>query len=64
MQQVSCYIMVVVTDCEECNKRALLTLNSNAADETLPAELSLIVALPDVVHLGKRLKLQLSKLVY
>ena len=56
MQQVSCYIMVVVTDCEECNKKALLTLNSNAADETLPAELSLIVALPDVVNLGKSLK--------
>lgn len=49
-------VMVVVTDCEECNKKALLTLNSNAEDETLPAELSLIVALPDVVHLGKSLK--------
>ena len=49
-------VRVVVTDCEECNKKALLTLNSNATDETLPAELSLIVALPDVVHLGKRLK--------
>ena len=49
-------VMVVVTDCEECNKKALLTLNSSAKDETLPAELSLIVALPDVVHLGKSLK--------
>ena len=49
-------VMAVVTDCEECNKKALLTLNSSAKDETLPAELSLIVALPDVVHLGKSLK--------
>ena len=49
-------VMVVVTDCEECNKKALSTLNSNAEDETLPGELSLIVALPDVVHLGKSLK--------
>ena len=48
--------MVVVTDSEDFHKKALLTFNSNAADETLPAELSLIVALPDVVHLGKSLK--------
>ena len=57
-------VMVVVTDCEECNKKALLTLNSNAADETLPAELSLIVALPDVVHLGKSLKCSWAILVH
>ena len=49
-------VMVVVTDCEECNKKALLTLNSSAKDETLPTELYLIVALLDVVHLGKSLK--------
>ena len=43
--------MFVVTDCEECNKKALLALNFSAKDETLLAELSLIVA----VHLGKSL---------
>ena len=49
-------VMVIVTDCEECNKKALLALNSSAKNETLPAELSLVVALPDVVHLRKSLK--------
>ena len=33
-------VMAVVTDCEECNKKALLALNSSAKSETLPAELS------------------------
>ena len=42
--------------CEECNKKALLVLNSSAKNETLPAELSIVVALPHVVHLGKSLK--------
>ena len=49
-------VMAVITDCEECNKKALLALNSIAKNETLPAELSLVVAIPDVVHLGKSLK--------
>lgn len=49
-------VTVVVTDCEECNKKAFLPLTSSAKAETLPAELSLIFALPDVVHLGKSLK--------
>ena len=45
-------VIVVFIDCEECNKKALLTLNCSAKDETLPAELTPTVALPDVVHLG------------
>ena len=49
-------VMGLVTDCEECNKKALLALNPSAKNKTLPAELSLVVALPDVVHLGKSLK--------
>ena len=48
--------LCVITDCEECNKKALLELYSMADDDTLPPELSLLVALPDVVHLGKSLK--------
>ena len=47
--------MVVVTDCQECNKKALLALDSSAKNETLPAELTLVVTLPDVVQLGKSL---------
>ena len=37
-------------------RKALLVLNSSAKNETLPAELSIVVALPHVVHLGKSLK--------
>ena len=46
----------VITDCEECNKKALSNLHSMAEDGTLPIELSLLVALPDVVQLGKSMK--------
>ena len=49
-------VMAVVTDCEECIKKALVALNPSAKNETLPPELSLVVALPYVVHLGKSLK--------
>lgn len=49
-------VLAVVTDCEECNKQALIHLNTMASNGTLPVELSLLVALPDVVHLGKSLK--------
>ena len=49
-------VMAVVTDCEECNKKAFSALNSSEKSETLPAELSLVDALSDDVHLGKSLK--------
>ena len=32
-------VMAVVTDCEECNKKAFSALNSSEKSETLPAEL-------------------------
>ena len=48
--------LCVITGCEEFNKKALFELHSMAEDDTLPPELSLLVALPDVVHLGKSLK--------
>ena len=48
--------MAVVTGCEECYKKALLALNFSAKNETLPAELSLAVVLPDVFHFEKSLK--------
>lgn len=46
----------VITDCEECNKKALLELNSLAEKDSLPPELTLLIPLPDVVHLGKSMK--------
>ena len=49
-------VMAIVTGCEECYKKDLLVLNSSAKNETLLAELSLAVVLPDVFHFGKSLK--------
>ena len=42
--------------CEDCDKKALLALNSSVQNETLLPELSLVIALPDVVHRGKSLR--------
>ena len=42
--------MAVVTDREECNKKAFLALNSGEKSETLPAELSLVDARSNLVH--------------
>ena len=53
-------VLVVETDCEECNKKTLLTLESMAIDGTLLVELSLLVALPVMVHLGNSLKCTLA----
>ena len=41
--------------CEECNRKVLSAMNSSAKNQTLPAELFLVIALPDVTHLGKSL---------
>ena len=49
-------VMAIVTDWEECNKQALLKLDSLAETSALPPELVLAVLFPDVVHLGKSVK--------
>lgn len=49
-------VVVVTTDCEESNKQALTQLHDDAAKGRAPPELSLLAAMPDVVHLGKSLK--------
>jgi len=49
-------IMAVATDCEECNKKALLCLSDMADNKELASELELVVLLPDVVHVGKSCK--------
>ena len=46
----------MTTDCEESNKQALTQLHDDAATGCDPPELSLLAAMPDVVHMGKSLK--------
>ena len=46
-------VMVALSDCEACDKKALILLNTMRKEKFLPEELSLFVALPDVVHVGK-----------
>ena len=41
---------------KNAKKKALLTLNRMAVEETLPVELSLVVVWPIVIHLRKSLK--------
>ncbi|KXJ09859.1 hypothetical protein AC249_AIPGENE20523 [Exaiptasia diaphana] len=47
-------VLVVVTDCEECNKQALLHIQTMSESSKLPAELLLLTPLPDVVHVGAK----------
>ena len=49
-------MLAVVTDCEECNKQALLQTQEMSENNTLAPELLLLVPLPDVVHVGKTMK--------
>ena len=49
-------VMAIVTDCEECNKQALLDHDLLAETSTLPPELVFAVPFPDVVHIGKSVK--------
>ena len=49
-------VVVVTTDYEESNKLALPQLHDGTAKGRTPPELSLLAAIPDVVHLGKSLK--------
>lgn len=49
-------VLAVSTDCEACNKKALLQINDMVESQSIPPELELVVPLPDVVHLGKSIK--------
>ena len=49
-------VVAIVTDCEECNKQALLELDSLAETSAIPPELVLAVSFPDVIHLWKNVK--------
>lgn len=49
-------VVAVASNFEACNKKALTQLNTTRKEGSLPAELSLLVALPDVVHVGKSIK--------
>ncbi|CAH3171603.1 unnamed protein product [Porites lobata] len=46
-------VLAVVTDCEECNKQALLEIQKMSENNTMPPELLLLTPLPDVVHIDK-----------
>lgn len=49
-------VVVVTTDCEESNKQALTQLHYDVINERAPPDLHLLVAMPDIVHVGKSLK--------
>ena len=49
-------VLAVVTDCEKCNKQALLEIEKMSENNAMPPELLLLTPLPDVVHFGKSLK--------
>ena len=52
-------VLAVSTDCEACNKKALLQISDISESENLApefVELELVVPLPDVVHLGKSIR--------
>ena len=51
-------VLVVVTDCEDwiLNKKALETINRMREDGTISSDYSLLIALPDAVHVGKSIK--------
>ena len=45
-----------MTDCEDRNKKALETVNRMREDGSISSDYSLLIALPDVVHVGKSIK--------
>lgn len=52
-------VLAVSTDCEACNKKALLRISDISESKNLApelVELELVVPLPDVVHLGKSIR--------
>ena len=57
---VQCYrtvVFVVASDCEWCNKKALVQIKEMRKEGIIPIDTLLLVALPNVVHLGKSLKI-------
>ena len=48
-------VLVVVTDYEDCNKKALETINRRE-DGSISSDYSLLIALPDVILMGKGIK--------
>ena len=57
MQRRKVEVLAVVTDCEKCNKQALLEIEKMSENNAMRPELLLLTPLsPDVVHFGKSLK--------
>ena len=49
-------IVAFTTDCEEGNKKAMLSVQRAIEDGTIDSDLALLVPLPDCPHVGKSLK--------
>lgn len=49
-------IVALTTDCEEGNKKAMLSIQKAVEDGTIDNDLALLVPLPDCPHIGKSLK--------
>ncbi|KAL9958419.1 hypothetical protein ACROYT_G035429 [Oculina patagonica] len=56
-------VLAVVTDCEECNKQALLEIQKMSENNTMPPELLLLTPLPDVVHIDSDIRKPLRKML-
>ena len=49
-------VLVVLTDCKDCNKKALETINRMREDGSISSDYLLLATLPDVMHVGKSIK--------
>lgn len=55
-QCVRCLILVLITDCEEGNKKAMDLIGEMQEDKTIDPALEYLSFFPDSVHVGKSLK--------
>ncbi len=53
-------VMVYVTDCEEGNKKSMLTIHQHHNNGTLNPQLAFFIAIPDAVHVGKSIKASIA----
>ena len=53
---IRCIVLILSTDCEEGNKKAMELIAKLQEDQHIDPALQYLVFLPDGVHVGKRLK--------
>ena len=56
-------VLILTVDCEEGNKKAMLDILEELKHGTRDPSLSLVIPIPDSVHVGKSLKSWFCKLV-